>query len=179
MTLRIKNIAGTALVTALLLLIPFGAMKLGTGVNWSGFDFALVGTLIFITGLVGQLLVSQRGTLLYRLAGVLAVAAGFCSLFVNLAVGIIGGGPNAANLLFAAVFATAFIGSARARLQPRGMAHTMFAAALVQFLVPVIALLIWRSEPMDLHGMAGNLLFVAMWAGSGWLYREASKLRTA
>ncbi|KUG07239.1 hypothetical protein [Solirubrum puertoriconensis] len=179
MTLRIKNIAGTALVTTLLLLIPFVAMKFDTGVNWSGSDFAIAGALIFITGLVGQLLVSQSGTLMHRLAGALAVAAGFLSLWVNLAVGIIGSGPNGANLMFAAVFVTVFIGSARARLQPRGMAQTMFAAALVQFLVPVVALLIWQSEPMDMEGMAGNMIFVGMWAVSGWLYRQARSLRSA
>ncbi|AYA36837.1 hypothetical protein D3Y59_07065 [Hymenobacter oligotrophus] len=179
MTLRLKNIAVVTTATALLLLIPFVAMRFNTGVNWTLSDFVIAGALIFTTGLVGMAVLSQQNNLLYRLAGGLAVAAGFLSLWANLAVGIIGGGPNVANLMFAGVFLTVFIGSASARLQPQGMAKTMFAAAGVQFLVPVLALLIGQSGPVDTEGMAANMIFGAMWAGSGWLFREASAMRTA
>ncbi|WP_460675442.1 hypothetical protein [Hymenobacter coalescens] len=170
-----KNLVRPALATAGLLLVPFVAMQFTPEVKWTLSDFVFAGLLIFSTGLAYELLASRAGNLTYRLGVVLALAAGFLSIWVNLAVGIIGAGPNLANVLFAGVYVTAIVGAIMARLQPRGMANTMFAAALVQFLVPVVALLIWRPElTTDVtRGALGNLLFVALWIGSALLFRRA------
>ena len=79
----------------------------------------------------------------YRKAFGVGLAGAFLLFWVNGAVGIIGNENQPANLMYGIVFVVGFIGSLVARFKPRGMAYTLFAAALVQMSVPVIALIIW------------------------------------
>jgi hypothetical protein len=175
MTLRVKNFIRPALVTACILLLPLVGNQFTDGEGWSASDFVVAGTLIFVTGFLVELIASLQSTMQYRLAAGLALAAGFLSLWVNLAVGIIGGGPNLANLMFGGVYLTVLIGAFMVRMRPQGMALTMMAAALVQFLAPLVALLFWKPEftPDITRGLVGNMLFVALWLGSAWLFRRA------
>jgi hypothetical protein len=71
---------------------------------------------------------------------------------VNAAVGIIGDGP--VNVMYFGVPAIGIIGALIARLEPNGMARALFAMALAQMAVPVIALVVW-NPPFDPRHRAG------------------------
>ncbi|MFN0151693.1 MAG: hypothetical protein ACKVU1_13395 [bacterium] len=81
-----KNITRVALVTAGLLLIPLVAMQFSSEVNWSLFDFIAMGAMIFVAGLMLDLVIRKTGK--YRVAAALAIVAVFVWLWVELAVGL-------------------------------------------------------------------------------------------
>lgn len=171
-----RGVIRVALGTACLLLIPLVAMRFTAEVNWTLSDFVVAGGLLFGTGLTYLLVARMGDNASYRLAVGVAVAAGLLLVWINLAVGIIGGDGNPANLLYAGVLAVAAVGALVARFRPRGMATTMFAAALTQFLVPLLAALIWKPA-VDLGMMqvlAFNTVFAGLWVASGWLFRRSS-----
>ena len=96
-------------------------------------------------------------------------------LWVNAAVGLIGSEDNPANLMYGGVLAVGAIGAAIARFTPLGMARALFATAFAQFLVPVVALIIWRPDfsPGVVQVFGLNFFFVLLFAGSALLFRHA------
>ena len=141
-----KLVVRIALVTAFLLLIPLVAMRFSAEVDWSPFDFAVAGALLFGSGLAYGLIARKAGNTAYRAAIGIAVAAALLLTWVNLAVGIIGSENNPANLMYFAVLLVGIIGAGIARLRPTGMARALFVTACAQALVPLIALLIGESQ---------------------------------
>ena len=114
----------------------------------------------------------------YRSAVGVAVTAAFFLVWVNGAVGIIGNESNDANMMYFGVLAVGFIGAIIARFQPNGMARAMFATALAQALVPVIAVLAGLGStgsmwPWDILIATG--FFAALWIISAWLFRKAAR----
>ena len=110
-----------------------------------------------------------------------ALMAAFILVWLSLGVGIIGADGDPANLMYFGVLAVGIIGAIIARLQPLGMARTMFAMALAQVLVAAIALIArlglpW-SGPLEILGLNG--FFVALFAGSAWLFQQAARGRPA
>src|SRR5918994_7255825 len=82
----------------------------------------------------------QRTTA-YRTAAGLALAAAVLIVWLSVAAGLIGiEDDDPANLMYVGVLAIGFIGAITARFQPRGLARALFATALAQALVGVIAL---------------------------------------
>jgi hypothetical protein len=176
-------------VAALILLVPLIAMQFTEEVKWTAFDFVLMGALIFGTGLAYELIAGKGGTIAYRVAVGLACATGFILVWINAAVGIIGDGP--VNLLYFGVLAVGFFGALLARFQPHGMSLTLFATAVAQMLIPVIALVIWKAGWQDLltdsdsphlpfapgvlQVFALNAVFAASWFGSALLFRESAR----
>ena len=83
-----------------------------------------------------------------------------------------------ADLMYIGVLAVGIIGAIIARFQPRGMARALFATALAQALVAVIALILGKHqaevssvpEIVTLNGF-----FVALFVGSAWLFRHAAR----
>jgi hypothetical protein len=170
-----KSLVRIALATAFLLLIPLVAMQFTKEMNWTSDDFIVAGILLFGSGLVYTLVSRMGGSGTYRVAAGLAVAAGLILIWGNLAVGFIGSENNPANLLYGAVLAMAIIGAIAARFRPLGMSRAMFATALTQFLVPFVAMAIWRPKA-DLglfQVLVLNTVFAGLWVGSGWLFRRA------
>ncbi|MBT2559101.1 hypothetical protein J7E24_15025 [Hymenobacter sp. ISL-91] len=165
-----------ALITAGLLLIPFVAMRFTREVQWDLFDFAFAGVLLFGTGLAFELVAGRGGSTAYRVGVGMALAAALLLVWVNGAVGIIGSENNPANLLYGGVLLVALVGAAVSRLRARGLARTMLAAALAQFLVPLLALLIWRPAlDWGVLGVLGaNAIFVLLWVGAALLFQRAS-----
>lgn len=98
--------------------------------------------------------------------------------WVSGAVGIIGSENNAVNLLYWAVPVVGLIGAIVSRFKSRGMMYTLFAAALVQFLVPVVALMISSEVSWGNAGVIGvfaiNFFFVVLFALSALLFRRAA-----
>ena len=178
--LKNKNIIRIALVTAFLLLIPLVAMQFDMGVDWNLFDFIVAGALLFASGLTYELIARRAGNGAYRAAVGVAVAAALLLVWINLAVGIIGSEDNPANLMYFGVLFVGIVGAIFARLRPRGMARALFAAAFAQALVPVIALVIGKSQSMqEPPGMLGvlalNVFFVMLFAGSALLFRHSAQ----
>lgn len=175
MTIR-KSLVWIALTTAFLLAIPLVAMQFTHEVTWTLSDFVAAGLLLFGTGLTYALVASKSHSTAYKLAAGVAAAAALLLVWGNLAVGFIGSEDNPANLLYGAVLAVGFIGAVGAKLQPQGMAKAMFAAALTQFAVPFVALLIKQPELTlgVLWVIVLNTLFAGLWVAAGLLFRRAA-----
>jgi len=174
----IKFLSRVMLAAAFILLLPFLAMRITDKVNWDLADFAVAGALLVGTGLIYELAARKVNNIVYRAAVCLALAAAFLLLWVNGAVGIIGSEDNDANLMYFGVLAVGIIGVFIARFQPHGMAGALFATAVAQALVPVIALIagwgtsgpIWPWDVLILTGFLSSL-----WMGSALLFRKAAR----
>ncbi len=175
-----KSIIRIALTTAFILLMPLVAMQFTDEVAWDLFDFAVAGILLVGTGLTYELIARKASNIVYRAAVGVAVVTALLLVWVNGAVGIIGDGGNPTTLMYFGVLAVGIIGAIIARLEPRRMARALFATALAQALVPVIALSIWPPQVIS-WGAAGvfgvfvlNAFFVMLFVGSALLFRRAS-----
>ena len=84
MMIKILYIVGT------ILLIPFIAMQLTNEVNWSLFDFIIMGAMLTITGLLGEIIFKKVKIVKYRMALYVVVAIIFLLTWAELAVGIFG-----------------------------------------------------------------------------------------
>jgi hypothetical protein len=167
-----RSVVAVALATAFVLLIP-----LLTAPAWNLADFVFAGALIFGTGLTYVLVARKAGNIAYRAAVGVALAAAFLLVWVNADVGIT---DSDADLMFLWVPAVGIIGAIIARFQPRGMARAMFAMALAQALVAVIALIAGivpaYNSAFEILGITG--FYVALFVGSALLFRHAARGRT-
>lgn len=178
-----KIVVRVALRTGLILLIPLLGSLFIAGWNWSPFDFIVAGALVFAAGLAYELVAKKMSNKTYRFAVGLAVGTAFILTWVNLAVEIIGD-DNPANLMYFGVPIVGIIVAAIASFRPHGMARALFATALAQALVPVIALVIWSPQvrswsPGVLRVFGLNAFFVMLFFASALLFRRASGVRQA
>ncbi len=109
-----------------------------------------------------------RGNNVYRTAVGVALAAALLLVCMHLAVATEDDSPG---LLLFGVLVVGIIGAIIARFRPHGMARALFATALVQALVAVIAMIAWEQyfEVLILNGF-----FIALWVGSALLFRRAA-----
>ena len=172
-----RSAARVVLVAAFILMVPLVAMQVTDQVNWSLFDFVVAGALLVGTGLLYELAARKADTAVYRAAVGGGVGAAFLLTWVNLAVGIIGEPDERANVLYLGVPAVGIIGALIARLEPRGMARALVATALTQALIAAIAVIRgWggpSTGPLEIAALNG--MFVALFAGSAWLFRLAAR----
>lgn len=180
----IKSIAGIALVTGLILLIPLALqLTIGTGVdgqgfNWKPGDFVVMGALLFGTGLAYKLVTRWSGDLIYRIAVGFALFTGLFLIWTNLAVGIIGSEDTPINLFYFGVIVVGLIGALIARFQPDRMAAVMFAMAFAQALIGIIALVggFYQSPPSTVFHIIGvNGFFITLFVLSALLFRYAAQ----
>jgi hypothetical protein len=147
-------------------------------VAWDVVDFTVFGAMLLGVGVIYTLAKRRAGSTAYRFAVSVALAAAFILIWVNAAVGIIGDESNHANMMYFGVLAVGIIGAIIARFQPHGMVRTLYATALAQALVAVIALIaglgstgpIWPWDILILTGF-----FAALWLISAWLFRNAAR----
>jgi hypothetical protein len=167
-----RSVVGVALATAFILLIPLLA-----ALAWDLADFAVAGALIFGTGLTYVLAARKAGNIAYRAAVGVALAASFILVWLNLAVGVIGTEDDLANLMYIGMLAVGIVGAIIARFQPHRMARALFATALAQALVAVIALIFGLGLPWspsrEILGLNG--FFGALFVGSALLFRIAAR----
>jgi len=148
---------------------------------WDLADFVVAGVLLFSAGLTYELVARRAGSRAHRVAIGLAVAGALILMWMNLAVGLIGNEENPANLMYIGVLAVGIIGAIIARFRPHGMARALFATALAQALVPVIALLVWKTEASSAEAFSRvlmiNAVFVMLFVGSALLFRRAGSFK--
>lgn len=154
-----------------LLMVPAIAMQVGAdGVHWTTLDFVVMGTLLGACCLAYEVATRLSGNTLYRLGFAVAILLGFLLVWINLAVGIIGGEANPANLVFACVLAVGLVGALIGRFTAGGMSRAMVATGIAQLLAGGYAL--------ALGSMEGGMLsasFAAMWFTSAALFRKAAR----
>jgi hypothetical protein len=119
-----------------------------------------------------------RSSTAYKSAIGVALVAAFLLAWLSLGVGIIGADGDPANLMYFGVLAVGIIGAFIARLKPHGMARALFATALAQALVAIIALILDLGLPYSPAAeiILLNGLFIAMFGGAAGLFRRAAHL---
>ena len=157
---------------AFLLLLPLVAMQFTREVNWTLGDFLVMGALLAMGGGAYELAVRAARSNTYVVAFGIAVGTAFLTIWINLAVGIIGDEDNLANVMFVGVLAVALIGAVLARLEPLRMARAAELTAAVQSVVGVAALLIAPGQP---EGVILSGILAAGWFASGRLFRIAAR----
>jgi hypothetical protein len=161
---------------ALLLLLPAVAMRFTDEMRWDETDFIVMGALLFGAAGTFELAARMTASLASRAAAGVAIVAAVLLIWINLAVGIIGSEDNPLNLLYGGVLAVAILGVVLARFRPGGMALALFATALAQILVAVIAAIAGPDEPPGPAGvLALNMVFAALWLLSAGLFRSAAR----
>ncbi|MDD4756505.1 MAG: hypothetical protein PHG29_10540, partial [Prolixibacteraceae bacterium] len=173
----VKRLIVWAFIIIVILMIPLTVMQFTDEVNWSLFDFIVMGIALFAVGLAYELVSARSYKTVYRVACGVGLAGAFLLFWMNLAVGIIGNEGQPANLMYGAVFAVGITGSFVAGFKPRGMAFTLFASAFVQMLVPVAALIIWPQVSWGALGMIRvfvlNAFFATMLVLAAMLFLRA------
>ena len=155
-----------------LLLLPLVAMQFTTEVDWTGFDFAVMGVMLGAMCLAFELAVRVALTHAYVVATGVAVVTGFLLTWINLAVGIIGNENNPANQIFFAVLLVALLGAVLSRLQPLRLARAMEVTAVAQLAAAVVTFLLAQA-----HVWVLTAVFAAMWLLSAQLFRKAARVQ--
>ncbi|MFC7302040.1 hypothetical protein [Cognatiluteimonas weifangensis] len=155
------------------MLLPLAAMRWfpASGVEWTRSDFAVMGALLFAACAAYELAAWLSASRAYRAAAGIAIATGFLTVWVNLAVGMIGDEGNPWNLLFVGVLGVGLVGALVARLRAGGMARAMLAVALAQAAVAVLALV----AGADPRGAMFALGFAVPWLLSAVLFGKATR----
>jgi hypothetical protein len=119
----------------------------------------------------------KKDRTVYRFATCAALGAAFLLAWMSLGVGVIGADGDPANVMYGGVLAVGFIGAVIARFQPYGMSRALFATALAQALVAMIALVAGLGYPASppLEIVLLNGFFVALFVGSAVLFRYAAR----
>ncbi len=171
------RIAGWA-AGAFMLLLALVAKQFIGEVSWVD-NLAQTGALLIGVGIAVELASRKTGEAAYRAAVGLALGSVLLLGWVNAAVGIIGSEDNEANLMYGGVLVVGAIGAIIARFKPEGMARVLFAMALAQTLVAVIALVGRLGSPYSgpLEIVTINGFFVALFVGSAVLFSKAARGR--
>jgi hypothetical protein len=159
------------LFLAALLSVPAIAMRFapGAGFNWSPMDFVVMGVLLGGVGLGVELVVRASSSFAWRAGAVVALLTAFLTVWVNLAVGMVGSENNPYNLIFLGVLALALAGALLARFRAAGMAKAMLAAAIAQAAAGAAGL------SHDGRGGAFALGFAFFWLLAAGLFALASR----
>jgi len=150
--------------------------------NWGAEDFAAAGLILSLVLAAFWFAWRQSTRLAYLMAFATGLGALFLLVWVSLAVGIVGEPGHPANLLFAAVLAVAVVGAALSKFESGGLSRAMWLAAAAQVVAGVSAVTMIAALPglSGIWGVAGfNLLLVAAFAFSAWLFRIDDGMRRA
>ena len=141
--------------------------------DWDGRDFLIMGVLLALVCGGYEIATRISDSTAYRAGAAVAIGTGFLTIWVNLAVGMLGSEGNPDNLLFGLVLLTAMGGALIAGFKPQGMVRAMYAAAAVQAAMTVYALVGGYSEVVVHVGC-----FVLPWLLSAFLFRKAAQEAT-
>jgi hypothetical protein len=170
-----RGTAGWATGAFMLLIALVAKQFVGEG-GWVD-TLAQTGTLLIGVGIAVELASRKTGKAAYRTAVGIALGSALLLGWVNGAVGIIGSENNEANLLYGGVLAVGGLGAIIARFKPEAMARVLFATALAQTLVAVIALVGRLGSPTSgpLEIVTINGFFVSLFVGSAVLFGKSAR----
>jgi hypothetical protein len=157
-----------------LFLLPLVAMQFTAEVQWTGFDFLVWGVMLLVACGAYELVSRMSPDRHYRLGAGVAIVTGFLVFWANAAVGLVGDGPNAWNLLFLAAIVVGAIIALSSWFRPAGMARALYATAAVHGAVALSALVMGT----DLRGAVFSLGFVLPYLFAAGLFRLAAKQAT-
>lgn len=111
----------------------------------------------------------------YRAGLAVAVSSTLLLLWMIGALGVIGSGGRQ-DLLYVGVVGVALVGSALARLRPRGMAVAMAATVAALLVVAVVALIAGLQDTPgasvpEILGLTA--MYVTLFGLAGWLFRRS------
>ena len=161
---------------AVLFVLPGLAMQLTNEVVWTASDFLVWAAMLLVACTVADVALRKASNFVTLAAGLIAVAAGFFTVWANLAVGIIGNEDDPHNLAFMAVPVVALIGGIVARLKPDRMTLAMLITAVVQVAAAVFAISDGRVD----HGsrtaeiVLAAIIMPGLWLLSAGLYKKAA-----
>jgi hypothetical protein len=173
-----KPILIVAVVTALILMVPLVAMQFTNEVDWNLPDFIIMGALIFGTGLSFVLISRSSPNIAYKAGVGAGLGSSFLMVWVNLAVGLIGSGGHAGNMMYIGVLAVGFIGVILSHFKPAGMERAMYAMSLALVFLAGIALVANMDKyPGSSVGeiIGVNAFFAGLFAVSGLFFRFAAQ----
>lgn len=164
-------------LAAALFLLPLAAMQFTREVQWTAFDFVVWGVMLLVACAAYELVARMSPSRHYRLGAGAAIAGGFLVFWANGAVGLVGEGPNAYNLLFLAAIGVGAALAVLARLRAAGMARALLATAAVHAGTAIAAL----ASGVDPRGAALSLAFVLPYLAAAVLFRmaQARSMRAA
>ena len=166
-----KTMLRVALVAVGLLMVPLVASQVVDGWNWPARAFVFLYLLFFGTGMAYALIARKMGEWSYKSGVGLALVAGFALGWSNMVH--VADSENPANLAYYSVLAVGAVGAWLARLEPRGLARTLFAMAATLTLIAVM--LPSGAPPYLARNMAiGHGVLVALFTASGLMFRHAS-----
>ncbi|HUL80784.1 MAG TPA: hypothetical protein VL131_01495 [Gammaproteobacteria bacterium] len=168
---RQNSIVRAAFVAAGVLLIPLWGDFYG-GWSWDWHAFVVWGALVFIAALAYQLVVKGMSNKAYRFAMGLAVATTFVLAWANFVLAV---DVSLANFTYFGVVVVGLVGAALARLRARGMALALLGMTIAQMLVPLITLVVWKTEVAPGAVIGLNGLFIVLFATSALLFRRAAR----
>lgn len=160
-------------------MIPLIAMNFSNEMNWDLMDFVIMGIVLFSIGIAYEIIIRKSKNTVYRVAFGLGFLGAFLLFWVNAAVGIIGNEGQDANLLYGAVFVIGLVGALISRFKPKGMSITLYIVALVQMLIPAIAVFVWPPSliswaPSVIGVFLLNAFFAMLFLVSALLFRRAA-----
>jgi hypothetical protein len=180
---RVQQVAGRNLWRAIiwggaavLFVLPGLAMQLTNEVVWTASDFVVWGAMLLVACTVADLALRKATNFAALAAGLIAVAAGFFTIWANLAVGIIGNEDDPHNLAFMLVPLIALAGGIFARLKADRMTVAMLIAAVAQVAAALFAI---SDGRVDQGSRPAEIIFAAvilpgLWLLSAGLYKKAS-----
>lgn len=170
-TTRVLRIAGWSLA-AILLTLPAVAMQFDSGVDWSAGDFVFAAIAFGIVGGLLELTARASASLAYRIGAAVALATAFLTIWITLAVGIIGAEDDPRNLAYFGVVGIGACSAVTALGNPRALARAMRATAGVQLLIGLLHLTGTAQQAVMIDGF-----FAMTWFVSGALFARAARER--
>lgn len=134
---------------------------------WTLSDFVIMGILLGSVGLGIEFLVRHAGNVFVRLGAIVAVLAAFLTIWVNLAVGMIGD-DEPYNLLFLIPMSVVFLGGVAVKLRPDAMVKLSLVAAVLQATIGL------GGYGMDPRGAIFSAMFALLWLFAAALFRAGS-----
>lgn len=134
---------------------------------WTASDFVIMGILLGSVGLGVELVLRLSGDAFVRLGAVMVVLTCFLTIWVNLAVGMIGD-ENPYNLLFLVPVATGLIGTISVRVNAKPSALIAVIAAILQAAIGL------GGYGVDPRGAVLSACFAFFWLLAAALFRAGA-----